>query len=123
MNRNSSLLERLDGLEGTVLDSIKRNLDQIFITRQGSVLTQVDSFGIEDFNHYNSRIQAAPEIAKMIKKNINMFEPRLKNVRVSFDNQVVSKLLLNFHIHAYTVEHDVEISIVLTEAGNIKVQK
>ena len=52
-------------------------------TRQGSVSTRPD-FGLPDFNDMASEFPAATEaIARAIKRQIDTFEPRLRNVVVT----------------------------------------
>ena len=120
---NNSLFERLDGLnEGSEKASIERNLNNVFMTRQGSVLTRVDDFGIPDFNGYGSREKAIPEIEKIIVKNIKEFEPRLRNVRVRHQRDESSALKLNFSIEAYLGNDNTQITIVMTETGKIRIQ-
>ena len=52
-------------------------------TRQGSVTTRPD-FGLPDFNDMVSEFPAATEaIARAIKRQIDTFEPRLRNVVVT----------------------------------------
>lgn len=120
---NNSLFERLDGLnDGSVKQSIERNLNNIFMTRQGSTLIRVDDFGVPDFNGYGSREKAIPEIEKIIVKNIREFEPRLKNVRVRHKQDDSTSLRLNFSIEAYLGRDNTQITIVMTETGKIRVQ-
>ena len=118
------MLERLDGRhDSSVIVSIKRNLNHVFMTRQGGALIRVDDYGVPDFNQYNSRFQAVPEIRKMIEKNIKEFEPRLKNVRVSYNqNDNSNALILNFLISAYLGKDNVQMTIVMTETGRIRVK-
>ena len=52
-------------------------------TRQGSVTTRPD-FGLPDFNDLSTEFPAAAEaIARAIKRQIDTFEPRLRNVVVN----------------------------------------
>jgi len=120
--KNNTLLERLDGInDNSVNKSIERNLNHIFITRQGSTLIRVDDYGIPDFNHYDSREKAIPEIIQSIKNNIREFEPRLKNIRIKYTPDDSSLLKLKFAINA-TIERDnAQITIVMTETGRIRV--
>jgi type VI secretion system protein len=88
-----SLLERLKrdagdgsslpaaGSESAIMDSILRNLGVLLNSRQGCCETRPD-YGLSDFNGGQDIRGAFPAIAREVERQIRLFEPRLRNVRV-----------------------------------------
>lgn len=67
-----------------VVDSVMRNLQKLFNTRQGEALIQPD-YGMSDITDC---AEGAPEtldrVCRAIKSTIEKFEPRLHRVRVTY---------------------------------------
>src|SRR3989338_11114861 len=95
LGRERTLLERLAGPGGDNLltitentqqlaDSVLRHLQKMLNTRQGHALTQPE-YGIPDVTEF---IQTLPdmvnEVRRAIRNSIEKFEPRLRNVEVTF---------------------------------------
>ncbi|UKV13878.1 type VI secretion system baseplate subunit TssE [Thalassospiraceae bacterium SW-3-3] len=128
--RARSLLERIraddlqegpragDALSARVA-SIKGNLLRVLNSRAGgSASTQ--GFGLADFN--DASVGSADMlriVANDIRKVIELYEPRVNNVSVSFDRKQESGLELFFQISARTsighAREQVMIDLVLTE--------
>jgi type VI secretion system protein len=113
MAHESSLLERIAaGRRETKIDlepelvaeSVLRHLEHMFNVRQGNVASRPD-YGLPDFNSLAHRFpDAAHEFRRAIKRAIEDFEPRLRNVTVSADAEPSEELLqLRYKITAKLV--------------------
>jgi type VI secretion system protein len=122
MGREQTLLERLADpridrpltiTENTqqLADSILRHLQRMLNTRQGHVLTQPE-YGIPDVTEF---IQTLPdmvnEVRSAIRNSIEKFEPRLRNVEVSFVPSEGAGLSLRFEITAELVTEKEDASV------------
>lgn len=114
MGRERSLLERIADprtdapltiTENTqqLADSILRHLQKMLNTRQGHALTQPE-YGIPDVTEF---IQTLPdmvnEVRRAIRNSIEKFEPRLRNVEVTFVPSEDEWMRLRFEITAELV--------------------
>lgn len=137
MGLGGTLLERIDHPETELirqlnpdveklLQSVLRNLQDIFNTRQGNVLTLPD-YGSPDFNDMVSKFpDAIMEIRKTILNNVREYEPRLKNIRVRHILDDENPLSLQFEIQAQLNLGKTRSSVVFTtvmgESGRINVR-
>jgi type VI secretion system protein len=81
-------------------DSIVRHLERILNTRQGSVPIAAD-FGVPDFTDLRTGMaDASRDLARMIRRTIQKYEPRLKTVQVKFGPQGEDPLSVSFQIVA-----------------------
>jgi type VI secretion system protein len=91
---DQALFESITGcyLDGAPVDSISKNnritrsvidhLTRIFNTRTGSI-PHLKDYGLPDISEiYRKMPEGIEELKKAIKKTIENYEPRLKNVRV-----------------------------------------
>jgi type VI secretion system protein len=119
MMRDRTLFERLDtaGSLSAVVDnfsatlvteSVVDNIRRIFNTRQGAVETRPD-YGMPDLNDVVSLyLEAVPAIEQAVREQIEKFEPRLRNVEVSFEAQPDDPMALGFVVTALIVGRDDE---------------
>ena len=106
--------------------SVLQNLQDIFNTRQGNVLTLPD-YGSPDFNDMVSKFpDAIMEIRKTILNNIREYEPRLKNIRVRHILDDENPLSLQFEIQAELnlakTKSSVAFTTVMGDSGRINVR-
>jgi type VI secretion system protein len=102
-----SLFERLNGetvgrdlrlTEASLAASIVNHLNKLLQTRQGTVLCLPD-YGLPDLNDANASIyDSINRIRRHVEWAINLYEPRLSEVRVIHAPDVVSPLALKFRI-------------------------
>lgn len=132
-----SLLERIDHPEYELIRkltpdtdelsrSILRNLQNIFNTRQGSVLTLAD-YGSPDFNDLVDQFpDAIMEIRKSILYNVKEYEPRLKNIRVRHIPDEENPLDLKFEIYGQLnlskSRASVAFTTIMGDSGRIKIR-
>lgn len=132
-----SLLERIDHPESESIRkltpdtdelsrSILRNLQNIFNTRQGSVLTLAD-YGSPDFNDLVDQFpDAIMEIRKSILYNVKEYEPRLKNIRVRHIPDEENPLDLKFEIYGQlnlgNSRASVAFTTIMGDSGRIKIR-
>ncbi len=110
-----------------LLRSVLNNLQRILNTRQGNVPIQKD-FGIPDFCDV---VHTFPEsiltMQQAIRKTINRYEPRLKNVRVKFVPQEDDIFTLHFEVIAQLDlgkdKNPVTIFTELSSDGTVKVRE
>ena len=110
-----------------LLRSVLNNLQRILNTRQGNVPIQKD-FGIPDFSDV---VHTFPEsiltMQQAIRKTINQYEPRLKNVRVKFVPQEEDIFTLHFEVIAQLDlgkdKSPVTIFTELSSDGTVKVRE
>lgn len=132
-----SLLERIDHPEDESIRqltpdtdklsrSILRNLQNIFNTRQGSVLTLAD-YGSPDFNDLVDQFpDAIMEIRKSILYNVKEYEPRLKNIRVKHIPDEENPLDLKFEIYGQLnlgkSKNSIAFTTIMGDSGRIKIR-
>lgn len=108
------------------VESIIEYMQILMNTRQGSVAARPD-FGLPDFNDMVSTFPAAvPAIARAIKHQIDVFEPRLRNVVVRHVPDPDRPLTLTYRIRAdlATSDSDTPITVetVFGSDGSVRVQ-
>lgn len=131
------LLERIGSLEreplrrerpdpGRLLDSILTHLRCILNTRQGSVPIAPD-YGVPDFLDFlQTYPQSVREIEQSIRQTIELYEPRLESVRVTFLPQEDDLLTPRFQIQAQVRDDTsarVRFETVLESNGRIIVRR
>jgi type VI secretion system protein len=137
MARERSLLERLADPTGyrpltveentqELADSILRHLRKMLNTKQGHSLTQPE-YGMPDVTEF---IQNLPEMVEVVQRgirnSIEKFEPRLRNVAVTYvpSEDIVANL--RFEITAELVTEREEASVwfetAVTPTGQIEVR-
>jgi type VI secretion system protein len=132
-----SLLERIDHPEvesirqltpdtDELSRSILRNLQNMFNTRQGSVLT-VAEYGSPDFNDLVDQFpDAIMEIRKSILYNVKEYEPRLKNIRVRHipdeDNPLDLKFEISGQLNLGKSRTSVAFTTIMGDSGRIKIR-
>ena len=137
MGLERSLLERIDHPEvesirqltpdtDELSRSILRNLQNLFNTRQGSVLTLAD-YGSPDFNDLVDQFpDAIMEIRKSILYNVKEYEPRLKNIRVRHIPDEDNPLDLKFEIYGQLnlgkSRASVAFTTIMGDSGRIKIR-
>jgi type VI secretion system protein len=86
----------IDRFQASVLDNVRRILN----ARQGCCETRPD-LGMPDLNDaIGQGADAVLTVARSVKQQIEMFEPRLENVFVRFYADPDNPLQLAFHINA-----------------------
>jgi len=137
---NETLLERIRRLEMVQdkatdkaapksVESILRHLRNLLNTRQGSVLI-ADDYGMPDLTNFpgENLSEAAAELEDVMKKVIQKYEPRLRNVRISFEPGVDASSVLRFKLSAEVVSREenrtpVVFETVVTSSGMVKIQE
>jgi type VI secretion system protein len=105
---NQALFESLTGtfLDGTHVDSIPENkrlmhsimdhLNRMFNTRTGSI-PHLKDYGLPDISEiYRKGSEGIDELREAIKRTVEKYEPRLKNVRVARKEEAVQDFRLEF---------------------------
>ncbi len=114
MARELSLLDRIKNPDredrrsvdpdlGRLAQSVLRNLERLLNSRHGSAPTRID-YGVpslEDVMHGGT--DALRELTAEIKRSIETYEPRLRNVRVRLVPRGEDESLLRFDITAELV--------------------
>lgn len=136
MANDSSLLERIasgrreakiDLDPEALMSSVLRNLERLFNVRHGNVATRPD-YGLPDFNSLVHRFpDAGMEFRRAIKRAIDEFEPRLKNVTVAPDaDDTLDRLTLRFRITARLevkgLKHHVNFTTQVNDDGRLEVR-
>ena len=137
MGRERTLLERLADPETNapltisentelMAESIIRHLQRMLNTRQGHVLTQPE-YGMPDVTEFiHSLPDAVNEVRRAIRKSIEEFEPRLRNVEVNVVEIEQGSLQLKFEVTAELVTEKEEASVwfetAINSAGQIRVK-
>ncbi|BDR34445.1 type VI secretion system baseplate subunit TssE [Photobacterium damselae] len=108
-----------------VLDSIKRNISQLLNSRIGESLSAPE-LGLIDFNDATLGCHdLALQIKLAIRRCLERYEPRLKNIDVQFTPDDESPLNLRFHIKALVNSkalHDsVQIDLLLDTSRKYRV--
>lgn len=133
-----SLIERLEEAAETVVTSQEQgsfgrfqasvldNLRRILNARQGCCETRPD-FGMPDLNDaIGQGADAVLAIARAVKQQIEMFEPRLENVSVRFLADPDNPLQLAFHVNAMLRYNDqverVSFDTILSDDKRIRVR-
>jgi type VI secretion system protein len=81
-------------------ESVMRNLHRILNSRRGGART-VPDYGLPDLaDVVHSFPDVIVELSRIIKECIERYEPRLRNVRVTFVPDEADLLILRFHIAA-----------------------
>ncbi|MDD6088911.1 MAG: type VI secretion system baseplate subunit TssE [Desulfovibrionaceae bacterium] len=136
---NKRLLERIREMAGkprwrgnddieTIQESILTYLNKLLNTRQGSAIV-ADNFGIPDFSalaaSFNRRDVSA--IENSIQEVVSRYEKRLKNIRVTFEENPDDPLTIAFHMEGDLVGTSEPTSVcfqtVLAQNGFIIIKK
>ncbi|MBF0466343.1 MAG: type VI secretion system baseplate subunit TssE [Nitrospirae bacterium] len=81
-----------------LFDSILQHLQKMLNTRQGHSLIHFD-YGMPDFVEFKYNMpDAIKGIEREIARTIEMYEPRLKNLKVVFKKNTEEALILRFEI-------------------------
>jgi len=119
--------KRLDTDSGTMVNSVLEHLIRVLNTKQGSV--DIDpEFGVPDITNISSSFSAesVPELETAIKKVIENYEPRLKDIAVRFSAQEDDLLALRFSITAKLVTDDkskpIIFETIVDSDGQVKVK-
>ena len=107
------------------IGSIVAHLQRILNTRQGNVPI-ADGFGVPDLTDFMlSYPESVTEIEKSIRQAIEVYEPRLRSVRVSFVHQEEDVLCLRFQIVAQLREEsgrNVLIETIVDSDGKVSLK-
>lgn len=137
MGRERTLLERIADpradepltiMENTqqLADSILRHLQKMLNTRQGHVLIQPE-YGMPDITEFvHSMPGSLKKVQNAIRNSIERFEPRLRNVDISYVPTEDDKLSLRFEITAELVTEKEDASVWFETSvfsdGHIKIK-
>ncbi len=132
------LLERIANLEvageeaestpaARALASVIRHLQKMLNTRRGSVSTAVD-YGMPDFTNFpgESMTDTCRRMTAVIKEFVEKYEPRLANVRISFEPEENNALSLRFRLEGVLAREDgipVTLETVVDSSGKVVVRK
>lgn len=111
-----------DGVQASIMDNLRRILN----SRQGCCETRPD-FGMPDLNDATERgVEAVRAVARWLKQQTEMFEPRLKNVSIRFHADPDSPLQLSFHVNAILNHIDqsdrVAFDMILSDGKRVRVR-
>ncbi|WOH63806.1 type VI secretion system baseplate subunit TssE [Bradyrhizobium sp. BWA-3-5] len=120
-----SLMERLEEATATMVPSqnsfdrfrasVLENLRRVLNSRQGCCEIRPD-FGMPDLNDaIGQGADAVRAVARSLKQQIEMFEPRLGNVSIRFHADRHVPLQLTFHVNA-TLNHNDRVEPVSFDA-------
>lgn len=119
--------KRLDTDSDTVVHSVLEHLIRVLNTKKGSV--DIDpEFGVPDITNISSSFSAesVPELEAAIKKVVENYEPRLKDVSVRFAAQEDDLLSLRFSITAKLITDEkskpVIFETIVDSDGQVKVR-
>jgi type VI secretion system protein len=95
------------------INSIIAHLQRMLNTRQGSVPIALD-YGIPDFTNFpgETLAETGQKLEKVMKQSILKYEPRLYNLKITFDNHPDDILSLRFKLDA-TLTRDKRVPVVL----------
>ena len=99
---------RPDVLDADVeLRSIFRYVQKILSTKQGTAIISYD-FGIPDVTNFHNKSygEYIKEMEESLVNTILRFEPRLKNVKVTYDDQEDKSTVMHFKIEAQLLNFD-----------------
>lgn len=113
--------------ESAVIDSVMVHINNMLNVRKGSVETLLD-YGLPDFNDLQSELpQIVHGIRKAIKYCIETYEPRLRNVKVTYVEEPGTRLHLRFDITAELIIENKKTGIwfetILDSAGRARVKR
>ncbi len=116
----------LPGDPDKVLDSIRSHLQLMLNTRQGNALT-VPDFGTVDFSEVTKGYQTTYRFQEELRRCIEKYEPRLRNVQVGFKEVEDRPFILCFDIAATLImdgeERPTSFSSIIDASGKVKVAK
>lgn len=120
--------EQENNLNSSSINSILEHLTNILNTRHGSAQI-ADTYGMPDLTNFpgDNLGPAVAELEKMIKTTIERYEPRLKNVKISYNPDMNSNLTIKFGLSAEIVAdygengRPVFFETVITSDGIVKV--
>jgi type VI secretion system protein len=110
-----------------MLRSIINHLQRILNTFQGSAQIAED-LGIPDITHFLRTIpDSVQSLENSIKRTIQNYEPRLKHVKVRYNQMINSDLCLSFQITGQ-IDHnfkryDVNLESLIGTDGKIRIQE
>lgn len=116
----------LPGDPDDIIDSVCRHLHVMLNTRQGNSIT-VPDFGTTDFSDVTRGYASVNKVQEEIRRSIEKYEPRLRNVQVYFTPVENEPLTMHFDISASVVLDDDEKSTmfrsVIGSNGEVKVSR
>lgn len=89
------------------MDSIRHHLQVMLNTRHGNAMT-VPEYGTSDFSDYFRSFTTMQVIQDEILRSIEVYEPRLTDVEVSFVPDEENPFAMHFDIEASVVTEDSE---------------
>jgi type VI secretion system protein len=128
VDKNSEELEH--NHDSLAMSSILDHLRNILNTRRGSVQI-ADNYGMPDLTNFpgDNLSTAVVELEKMLKNTIEKYEPRLTNVKVSYNPDMNNNLTLKFGLSAEIVagygegQQPIFFETVITSDGIVKVDR
>ncbi|MEA1892542.1 MAG: type VI secretion system baseplate subunit TssE [Campylobacterota bacterium] len=109
------------------LRSILKYIQNILSTKQGSAIISYD-FGIPDVTNFHDKSygQYIKDMENSLIQTILRFEPRLKNVKVIYDNSDDKTTVMHFKIQAQLLNYeDVEVvfETVINPDGKVDINE
>jgi len=107
------------------INSIISHLQRMMNTRQGSVPIAMD-YGIPDFTNFPGETlsKTGQKMEKIIRESILKYEPRLHNVKISFDIQPDDVLALRFKLDAILASDKnvpVVVETIFSSSGRVNI--
>jgi len=115
----------LTGVERELL-SIITHLQRLLNTRQGSVPTALD-YGIPDFTNFPGETlsETGTKMERIIRETLLKFEPRLRNIKIIFENHPDDVLALRFKLDALLLSDEsvpVVFETILSSSGKCNIK-
>jgi len=115
----------LPGDSAEIIESVSRHLQVMLNTRQGNSQT-VPDYGTTDFSDVARGYQSVRVVQEEIRRSIEKYEPRLRDIQVNFTPDEDQPFTLHFDIAATIVLEDGErttmFQSVLESNGEVKVR-
>jgi len=105
------------------LKSILVYVQNILSTRQGSAIISYD-FGIPDITNFHDKSygEYIKDMEESLSKTISIYEPRLKNVKVLYDDKENKTTVMHFKIKAQLLNYknmDIVFETVINPDGKV----
>lgn len=116
----------LPGDPDSIIDSVCRHLKMMLNTRQGCSIT-VPDYGTTDFSDVTRGYASVSKLQEEIRRSIEKYEPRLRNVQVNFTPMENEPLTMHFDISARVMLDDEEKSTmfrsVIGSNGEVRISR
>ena len=128
IGKNAEMPE--SSINTSLINSILEHLSNILNTRHGSAQI-ADTYGMPDLTNFpgDNLGNSVNELERLMTRTIEKYEPRLKNVKVSYNPDTNSNLTLKFGLYAEIVtdydenQQPVFFETVITSDGVVRIEQ